>query len=1017
MDRKIRQVCFTAFNSERKVELAEKATKLGLIVEFNFETRTDVLVVARVGTDKYRQAIANDVPVVKEEWLLESMKEGKLLDVSKFIAPALYGCKICATGFKEEMRNRIKRMCELNGAIYNPALMAGYTHLIAKKKGSEKFEFALQNDINIVTSKWIEDSVKLEYAQDESHYFLPSLTDDEKEKCKEILAKFQSKSALSEGDITTPTSTTSTKPFPTSVQPTQVNKNDSLDTADFSASQFSTEDADMSLLNGLVFYLIGFTHSITEVRKTIRNYGGIASFSLLPTINYIIVDETMDTKDMLRSVMEKLSYEPPVVPSKWLRDSIKNMEIQPIDLYKTNFHNDNKTDNNHNVDVTSATTTKASPITTQTDFIELDISEEDLAEALKSQTRASQLENKHQDTEISNIPPMANELKNSVKTFSNYSLQLSDLLSSTDKQQAKIIIERNGGKIVKTSPDFIIYPQSSKAARDNNPKIRTLTWLKDCENSNSVKNVKDSILYTPTFRLGFNKIPSKEEGVATMKNEDVVVVISGYPEDKPLLSTIVELLGAKTSGALRKTSTILVCEDTSDKYIFAVKNNIPIVTKYWLMESYKAGYFLPPSDFKQVISENKETSTSTLTTSTSTTVNTVDATTATNINTAPPTSVDTPTPSKSEQKEVCKTETTPTKMEILTDENARDTISPSKPPTVATPVNITSLSNVKSKVLDLLPKKKSNVTNKTADIFSEPSSDTTFVAKKNLESNIFISNDPMDSNSGSVNSVSDFGAEYDQKLKKEKLSKLAHFNTPAYATQLETQIICHDSESHKDLWKSSYDQKVFLLTSVSDKATVAACIERLGGKVEDTYSSSITHLIMGSPSTTEKFFCCVASGCWILRPEYISASYKQKQWLEEEPYQYNDGKLDAEVALHLSTARRIRETKQRPFANLCVYLADESPSYANIILAGGGKILTNVDNLEQDLCTHIFYTTPESKKLKKLRKMYPNIPCAETSIISSLLSPTSEGKRRVEPSAPETAPEQPGTKKRKFVKK
>lgn len=101
-------------------------------MEYNFETRTDVLVAARVGTDKYRQAIANDVPIVKEDWLIESAKEGKLLDISKFKVPPLYGCKICVTGFKEEVRNHIKRMCELNGATYNPALIAGYTHLIAK---------------------------------------------------------------------------------------------------------------------------------------------------------------------------------------------------------------------------------------------------------------------------------------------------------------------------------------------------------------------------------------------------------------------------------------------------------------------------------------------------------------------------------------------------------------------------------------------------------------------------------------------------------------------------------------------------------------------------------------------------------------------------------------------------------------------------------------------------------------------------------------------------------------------
>lgn len=79
-----------------------------------------------------------------------------------------------------------------------------------------------------------------------------------------LFQRYQAKAVSEIDDI--PTSSTSTKPFPNlSVQPTQINKIDPMDTTDFSASQFSTEDADMSLLNGLVFYLIGFTHSITEV--------------------------------------------------------------------------------------------------------------------------------------------------------------------------------------------------------------------------------------------------------------------------------------------------------------------------------------------------------------------------------------------------------------------------------------------------------------------------------------------------------------------------------------------------------------------------------------------------------------------------------------------------------------------------------------------------------------------------------------------------------------------------------
>ena len=189
---------------------------------------------------------------------------------------------------------------------------------------------------------------------------------------------------------------------------------------------------------------------------------------------------------MVKSVLDKLNYEPPVVPLRWLKDCIKKSEILPVDFFN------NKT-------------TMRPPID-QEPMMELDISEEDLTEALKSQmvqqpeiTKKEEPTKKDVNVDIPLFDTPLVEISSVGKLFSNYSFQLSNVLPIIEKEQVQTIIERNGGKIHKNSYDFMIYPQSSKAQRDTNPKIRTITWLKDFEESNSLKNVNDSILYKPTF--------------------------------------------------------------------------------------------------------------------------------------------------------------------------------------------------------------------------------------------------------------------------------------------------------------------------------------------------------------------------------------------------------------------------------------------------------------------------------------------------------------------------------------
>ncbi|EFC49904.1 hypothetical protein NAEGRDRAFT_61854 [Naegleria gruberi] len=978
----IKHICFTAFSTEERKELSEKAINLGLIVDTNFEIYTEVLIAHRIGTDKYRLAAEKKIPILKKEWLLACETEGELVSIEKYKLPCLYNCTISVTGFKEKERSQIKNLCEQNGASYSSSLTTGYTHLICLKGGSEKFHFALSNNITVVGIDWIKKSVKAGYALDEADFILSTISEEEKQQCLEIANKFKQQIGLEMEEVVKPS-------VKHSILQTQGMKLDTSSTESFSlSSQFSSEDVQLSLFNGLVFYLVGFpTDLVTSVRKLIRKYGGNATFTT-NSLNYIIANDNTPP-ETIKNLKEKLNYDPPVVSYKWFLNCIESMQVLPIE--EKNEQNE-----------------KISSSTFDDNNIDIDISEEDLADAIQSQTC------------ITN--EMTHE-KNEKLLFSSLLFKLADNLLS-QKQIAKSIIERNGGKFVNLGLDydFIIYPESCKTPRETNPKIRTLKWLKDSDAEKTVKTAEECLLYVPTFRLALDKIKTE--------NERLLIVISGYPDQKQILQSIIEALGGSTSKTMRKTADILVCEKKSDKSDFAIKHQIPVVNEKWLFDSYKAGYFLSPTDF--IFNPNSTNSNITPNISVKTSITTTN-TTDKNINKDTSTST-TPTEKKSTNLPVFeKTEKadkedqiTPTKTIIL-DENARDSNSPHSttniqpptmpaPPTPTTviPVDTAALTNFKSKLLDKLPKRKDTTTK--AIEFSEQSN-VHFIPKKNLENLTFFNSQ----NTSESNSLSHYGGtseaenEYNEKVKNDRNRTIPDF-AMSLGTFAETQVIDHDNEVQKIKWKqSNAEKRHFLLSSLAEKQKkeVTKYIQALDGVIDELYIPNVTtHFIAGSAVQTEKFLCSVAAGIWILCPKYVEDSYQQQYWIQEDDYQWihkqADIKSDQQDAIrYLITAQKIRDNKTKPFSGMSVFFVQNTnPSFVRIITAGGGVILPSITDPR---LTHIF--VKEASDTEDMKKAYPNTFVTYEEQISGFLM-TDEKK-----TSRETSSEESEKKKRKVIKK
>lgn len=83
------------------------------------------------------------------------------------------------------------------------------------------------------------------------------------------------------------------------------------------------------------------------------------------------------------------------------------------------------------------------------------------------------------------------------------------------------------------------------------------------------------------------------------------------------------------------------------------------------------------------------------------------------------------------------------------------------------------------------------------------------------------------------------------------------------------------------LW---YDQLSNLFFVDIDRIGKDGVFLESGDHAGGGWQSDCTHLIAGCPSRSEKYLAAMVSGAWILKPEYIEASLKAREWLSEEGF-------------------------------------------------------------------------------------------------------------------------------------
>ncbi|KAF7588990.1 hypothetical protein BBP40_004957 [Aspergillus hancockii] len=173
-------LCFTSVLPEQRTELATIASQMGATLKLDLTSDVTHLIVGETNTAKYKFVAREraDVTVLKPEWVeavRQSWMQGEDTDVraleTLYKFPTFAGLSICITGFEDmTFRNYIQDTAVAHGAQFRKDLTKQVTHLVARDTESQKYKFATQWNIKVVTMKWFTDSTERGMVLEETLY-------------------------------------------------------------------------------------------------------------------------------------------------------------------------------------------------------------------------------------------------------------------------------------------------------------------------------------------------------------------------------------------------------------------------------------------------------------------------------------------------------------------------------------------------------------------------------------------------------------------------------------------------------------------------------------------------------------------------------------------------------------------------------------------------------------------------------------------------------------------------------
>lgn len=178
--------------------MATIAGQMGATHKFDLTSDVTHLLVGDINTPKYKFVARErpDVTVLKPEWVQavrQSWMQGEDTDIraleGQYKLPTFAGLSICLTGFDDSksmlvtflmsqgadwslvaFRNYVQDTASTNGAEFKKDLTKSVTHLVARDAEGQKYKFATQWNIKVVSVKWFTDSMERGMALEEALY-------------------------------------------------------------------------------------------------------------------------------------------------------------------------------------------------------------------------------------------------------------------------------------------------------------------------------------------------------------------------------------------------------------------------------------------------------------------------------------------------------------------------------------------------------------------------------------------------------------------------------------------------------------------------------------------------------------------------------------------------------------------------------------------------------------------------------------------------------------------------------
>ncbi|CAH8506619.1 unnamed protein product [Schistosoma mattheei] len=170
----------TSVTGAQRKQIFDSIQMLHGCVSRDLTDNVNVIVTAKVGSKKYLVGASRNLQILLPDWITEAWRLSEIQDpidmmlgiyTEKYRVPIFSQLVICVSGLSVEERKEVSDLVSKHGGKYSGVMKIGETtHLVTRQASGTKYVHAKKWKIQIISIKWLIDSVDKGYALDEEDY-------------------------------------------------------------------------------------------------------------------------------------------------------------------------------------------------------------------------------------------------------------------------------------------------------------------------------------------------------------------------------------------------------------------------------------------------------------------------------------------------------------------------------------------------------------------------------------------------------------------------------------------------------------------------------------------------------------------------------------------------------------------------------------------------------------------------------------------------------------------------------